>query len=243
MSGVEIFHAQSWTVRVVHLHSEPWFVTSDVAKALGYRDAAALIARIDEAEKGYTEIGTPGGPQRMSIINEFGVYRAVFGSSLQRAKEFQTWVVREVLPSIRKTGSYGAPVLPPVPTLGEALEGWLGTVRELEAAQARLAVEAPKVEAFDQLMRSENTSTFEDVAKAVNLGRNTLIKMLREWKVLQPAPSRLPYQTHAHLFDVSYGTHVERGRVVSHVGVRVLPAGVAFIARKVATQSASVELA
>ena len=97
-------------IRTITKDGEPWFVASDVAKALGYRMASDMTRRIDEEDKGYTKVRTHGGEQEMSIINESGLYAGVFCSSLDSAKSFKHWVTSEVLPSIRKTGSYSKPL-------------------------------------------------------------------------------------------------------------------------------------
>lgn len=233
MTGIELFQADNWSVRVVDVDGEPWFIAADIAISLGYSATSAALRILDDDDKGVHELHTPGGPQLFTTVNEGALYELIMRSNLPTAKAFRRWVTHDVLPRIRRTGEYESASLP-VPTLGEALEGWLATVRELEAARAEIVEAAPKVEAFDQLMSTDNASTFEVVAKAVGIGRNNLIDLLREWKVLQPKPSRLPYQTHAHMFTVRYGTHYEGERTVSHATVQVKPEGVAFIARKVA---------
>lgn len=85
---------------------EPWLVASDVAKILGYRNAPDMTRRIDPEDVSTTRSArsTSGGNPNVSIINESGVYNAVFGSFRPEAKTFRRWVTREVLPSIRKTG-------------------------------------------------------------------------------------------------------------------------------------------
>ena len=101
-------------VRTLIIDGEPYFVGKDVAAALGYGDgneksralANAVSSHVDGEDKGVTEIMTPGGRQKMTIINESGVYSLVFGSKLPTAKRFKHWVTSEVLPTIRKTGSY-----------------------------------------------------------------------------------------------------------------------------------------
>lgn len=91
-------------------HGEPWFVATDVAKALGYRDAANLTRRLDEDEISNTRsasINVAGIPNRgLILVSEAGLYEAIFNSERPEAKEFKRWVKREVLPSIRKHGGY-----------------------------------------------------------------------------------------------------------------------------------------
>lgn len=85
---------------------EPWFVATDVAKALGYRDAPNMARRIDPEDVHYSKLSTPGGNQKLIVINESGLYAAIFGSSKKEAKAFKRFVTSEVLPSIRKHGGY-----------------------------------------------------------------------------------------------------------------------------------------
>ena len=103
-------------VRGMLIDGEPWFVGKDVAAALGYGEgkslANAVANHVDETDKGGTDLMTPGGTQKMVIINESGLYALIFGSRLESAKKFKRWVTSEVLPSIRKTGSYGTPKSP-----------------------------------------------------------------------------------------------------------------------------------
>ena len=85
---------------------DPWWVAKDVCLALGiefYRDA---LSKLDEDERGSVLVDTPGGPQEMSTINEPGLYSLIFRSRKPEAREFKRWVTHEVLPALRKTGSY-----------------------------------------------------------------------------------------------------------------------------------------
>lgn len=95
-------------VRTVTIDDEPWFVASDVAKILGYRSAPDMTRRLDDADKGYAKVRTPGGEQELTVINESGLYDSVFRSNSEGAKPFRRWVTGEVLPAIRRTGQYGA---------------------------------------------------------------------------------------------------------------------------------------
>ena len=96
---------------VTDKQGEPWFVAADVAKALGYRDAPNMTRRIDPDDTCYKKmsIRSKAGVEQsrsVSLINESGLYAAIFASSKKEAKEFKNWVTREVLPAIRKDGAY-----------------------------------------------------------------------------------------------------------------------------------------
>lgn len=94
-------------VRVIERNNEPWFVGKDVAEALGYsQPAKAIREHVKDTHKGVSEMDTPGGRQQIIIIDEAGLYSLVLRSKLPAAEAFQEWVVAEVIPSIRKTGSY-----------------------------------------------------------------------------------------------------------------------------------------
>lgn len=87
-------------------NGEPWFVASDIAKILGYREAYDMTRRLDADEKGPRSVRTPGGTQEMTTINEAGLYAAILGSKVEGARQFKRWVTHEVLPSIRRHGGY-----------------------------------------------------------------------------------------------------------------------------------------
>lgn len=108
---VQIFeNTEFGKVRTVVVKDEPYFVGKDVAEILGYKDTVnALKAHVDEEDKTGWQITTPSrGTQTATIINESGLYSLILSSKLPAAKKFKRWVTSEVLPSIRKTGSYTA---------------------------------------------------------------------------------------------------------------------------------------
>jgi prophage antirepressor-like protein len=91
----------------------PWFMAADVCGALDIRNTSDAVARLDEDEKRVTTLGTNEGlqtqgfgPQTLNVINESGLYSLILTSRKKEAKRFKRWVTQEVLPSIRKTGSY-----------------------------------------------------------------------------------------------------------------------------------------
>lgn len=108
MNQMEIFkNPEFGTIRAVEIDGEPWLVGKDVALALGYKNPQEAIRNhVDAEDKGVSEILTPGGMQKLPIINESGLYSLVLSSKLPKAKQFRRWVTSEVLPSIRKHGAY-----------------------------------------------------------------------------------------------------------------------------------------
>lgn len=112
MNELQIFNSEEFgDIRTVTIDNEPWFVGKDVATALGYKNTADAIGKhIDTDDKLTSQIAIAGQRRDVVVINESGVYALIFGSKLESAKRFKHWVTAEVLPSIRKTGSYQKPM-------------------------------------------------------------------------------------------------------------------------------------
>ena len=108
MNELQIFNNEEFgDIRTVTIDNEPWFVGKDVAEALGYAEPRSAVSKkVEECDRGVAEMETPSGKQKMTTINESGLYALIFGSKLESAKRFKHWVTSEVLPSIRKTGGY-----------------------------------------------------------------------------------------------------------------------------------------
>ena len=108
MNELQIFNNPEFgDMRIIELNGEPWFVGKDVARALGYAEPTkAVRERVDSEDRGVSKIDTPSGAQEMTIINESGLYSLVLSSKLPSAKKFKRWVTSEVLPALRKHGSY-----------------------------------------------------------------------------------------------------------------------------------------
>ena len=108
MGQLKIFENEEFgQIRTVMRDGEVWFVGKDVANGLGYSNARkALGDHVDKEDKGVTKRDTLGGVQELTIVNESGLYSLVLSSKLPSAKRFKRWVTSEVLPAIRKTGSY-----------------------------------------------------------------------------------------------------------------------------------------
>lgn len=111
MNELQIFNNEEFgNIRTVTIDNEPWFVGKDVAEALGYAEPRSAVSKkVEECDRGVAEMETPSGKQKMTTINESGLYALIFGSKLESAKRFKHWVTSEVLPTLRKTGSYEMP--------------------------------------------------------------------------------------------------------------------------------------
>ena len=115
MNNLQIFNSEEFgDMRTVTIDDETWFVGKDVANALGYERATKAIQdHVDDDDKDEVPIqDSIGRMQKTPVINESGLYALIFGSKLESAKRFKRWVTSEVLPAIRKTGSYQKPLTP-----------------------------------------------------------------------------------------------------------------------------------
>ncbi len=111
MNAMQVFNYEGNKVRTVMKDGEPWWVLRDACQALGIAKHRDMAARLDADERASTKMDTPGGAQNITIINESGLYHLIFHSNKPDANRFRRWVTHEVLPAIRKTGSYGQPDL------------------------------------------------------------------------------------------------------------------------------------
>lgn len=140
-SNVKLFEKEEFgKVRVVMQGEDPWFVASDVAKALGYanpqeatREHCRKVNKITQPSESLPSVKCP--PTFINIIPESDVYRLVMRSNLPRAVEFQDWICEEVIPSIRKTGGYliAKPDDTPEAILARAVLVAQDTIRRIEA--------------------------------------------------------------------------------------------------------------
>lgn len=105
---IQTFNFDSHPVRTGGTPEEPLFVATDVCECLDIADVQQACDRLDEDERGRCSIPTPGGPQEVRAVTESGLYSLVLGSRKPEAKKFKRWVTHEVLPTIRKTGTYTA---------------------------------------------------------------------------------------------------------------------------------------
>lgn len=212
------FPATGQQVRTVLIDGDPWFVLSDVAKILGYRDAEQASRLLRDSQLNTmpsgiaTDLGQRGG-RAPKVVTEGGLYRLVMRSNVAMAEPFQDWVTDEVLPAIRKTGSYS-----PAPALGDPLaelerQTQLTTraisIARVERARADAAEErAAELEgpahAWDVLASGEGDLSVSDAAKilsrdpAIKTGRDRLFEFMAHigWVYRQRADGRWrAYQT------------------------------------------------
>lgn len=190
MNEIQIFNYNSNEVRTIQRDGEPWFVLRDVCGVLALGTPTKVAERLDEDEKGVSQIHTPGGDQSMTIINESGLYNVILRSDKPEAKPFRKWVTSEVLPTIRRHGMYAT-----AETVEKMLADPDTTIKLLETIkaerEARKALEAqaeadkPKVLFADAVSASHTSILVGDLAKllrqnGVEIGQNRLFRFLRD---------------------------------------------------------------
>ena len=110
---IQLFKFEGKEVRTLKVDDEPWFVGKDLAEILGYSNTRDALSRhVEPEDKGVAKLDTLGGKQNQTVVNESGMFSLILSSSLPNAKKFKRWVTSEVLPTIRKTGSYQLPQTP-----------------------------------------------------------------------------------------------------------------------------------
>lgn len=179
-STIQPFDFRGHEVRVLHGDDgEPRWVAADVAEILGYSATAAMTRSLEEDEKGVQNLHTPGGVQELTVITESGLYAAVLKSRRPEAVDFRRWVTGEVLPQIRKTGSYSAP-LSDDEIVHRALQLTYRKVQELEA---KVQEDAPKVAYHDEFVADEDLIQFRTLANQLEVGEKHLrqVLMARGW--------------------------------------------------------------
>ena len=164
MEELQIFNNEEFgNVRSLVIDNEPWFVGKDVAEALGYKNVRDSLARhIDSDDKrdGVVIHDPMGREQKPIIINESGLYSLILSSKLESAKKFKHWVTSEVLPTLRKTGSYAK-----VPT--DPRELLMLTIKAHEQTAQRVDVLEEKVSDLEKstTIDSSQQYTLERIAK------------------------------------------------------------------------------
>lgn len=139
-STITPFQFDGRDVRTVLVGGEPWFVARDVTDALGYSNSNAAVMRHTKGVAKQYPLHTPGGLQTLRIIAEADVLRLIVGSKLPAAEAFERLVFEEILPSVRKTGTYGAPDLSTPQGVLVLAELAAATARDLVAATERAAI-------------------------------------------------------------------------------------------------------
>nr|DAM79528.1 MAG TPA: repressor domain protein [Caudoviricetes sp.] len=189
MNKLQIFNSEEFgDIRTVTIENEPWFVGKDVAEALGYGNSRdALAAHIDDEDKTIiqkSDFPTLEIPNRgIVVINESGLYSLILSSKLPNAKRFKHWVTSEVLPTIRKTGSYHKP-LTTVEQIQVIATGFLDHEERLNRLENTMTIDYAQQESIRDLVSSvviahlggRESNAYKEIGKKVFAECNRDIK-------------------------------------------------------------------
>lgn len=181
---VEVFNSVEFgSIRTTKINNDIYFVGKDVADALGYVDTnKAVSMHVDDEDKKLNDKTSPSFGQRgATLINESGLYSLVLSSKLESAKRFKRWITAEVLPALRRTGSYALNI---PQTLPEALRAYADEVEQHNKTRALVEAQRPKVLFADAVSTSDSDILVGDLAKLLNqngyaVGQNRLFEQLR----------------------------------------------------------------
>jgi prophage antirepressor-like protein len=180
MNNVIPFQFENHSLRVqTDEQGSPWFNANDVCAALEHTNPRKAIAdHVDPEDVTKRDTPTAGGVQPVNHLNESGLYALILGSTKPEAKRFKRWVTAEVLPRLRKNGSY---------TMGEEMpddliiaKAFQLTVKKIAVLEAKIEQDKPKVESYDNFMSADGTFTTTQVAKLLSVTSHRLNKFLRE---------------------------------------------------------------
>lgn len=234
-SELEIFKNEDFgEIRTLLINDKPYFCASDIAKVLGYSNTRDAISRHCKGVV-KSDIPTNSGIQTVSFIPEGDIYRLIVKSKLPSAERFETWVMDEVLPTIRKHGAYMTnDVIERTLTDPDYLIQLATALKE--ERQARLIAEQkieeqkPLVEFADKVSNSSNLIDMGKMAKFlkdenINIGRNRLFEWLRKKDILMR--NNIPYQRYIDggyfqvkesTFETPYGTKTQQTTFVTGKG-------------------------
>lgn len=227
---IQAFNFAGMTLRALLINNEPWFVAQDVSKMLGYSESYAMTRRLDDDETSTADLAGQVQTRKFVLINEPGLYSAILGSRVEGAKAFKKWVTKEVLPTIRKTGSYSVEKKP------ETKLEWMQLAVETE--KARLELEArnkelePKALTHDKVLDKGSSLGFRQLAATIrddypDMNENELKELMREHGLIQKrsVSSTAKARTEGYALDVVSGTFGNKTRTQT----RWTPDGIGYI--------------
>lgn len=203
MNTPQIFNFEQNEVRTILVNDEPYFVGKDVAEVLGYSNTQkAILNHVDEEDKGVTKWDTLGGKQNITVINESGLYSLILKSKLPNAKKFKRWVTSEVLPTIRKTGSYSN-----VPqSFAQALRLAADLEEKNQLLEQQIAEYEPKISYLDMILSSTDTVATSQIAADYGMSAIALNKLLNKLGVQHKVSGQW----------ILYRKHMNQGYTKSH---------------------------
>ena len=199
-------------VRAMVINNDPWFVAADVCKALDIVKTDRALSGLDTDEKGTHTVSTLGGDQKVSIINEAGLYSLILRSRKPEAKVFKRWVTHDVLPSIRKHGVYAEEevvdkmlanpdyAIKLFTTLKEEREKNKKLQATVETQAKKIEADKPKVRYYDIILQCEELLTPTQIAKDYGMSAIKFNRLLNEMHIqFRQGKKWILYQKYADL--------------------------------------------
>lgn len=193
-------------IRAVLIDGEAWLDGKDVAAALGYSNPQKAVRdHVDIEDKTVNELFTVNGTMAI-LINESGLYSLILSSKLPSAKTFKRWVTSEVLPQIRRTGTYGTMGSYLIEDPAERARQWAKEYEQRKALEEKVEEQRPKAQYFDALVDSKLLTNFRDTAKELHLPQDEFIEwLLNNGYIYRDSSAKIkPYAVHVKsgLFQV-----------------------------------------
>lgn len=167
MTNLTQFAFQQNQVRVLMLDNNPWFVAADVATIFDYANTGKMLQIVDkedireinpqQLDNAEMVLSFNSNTFRASLINESGLYAVIFGSTKPEAKVFKKWVTSEVLPQIRKTGSYQAKPKSEIELLIESAQHLLALQQEQERIKLEQQLQSQKMAELESLTHQHDS--------------------------------------------------------------------------------------
>ena len=191
MNELQIFNSEEFgDIRTVSINDEPWFVASDICRALDIQNVTQAVQKLDDDERSMFNIGRQGNA---NCVNEYGLYSLVLASRKPEAKKFKRWITHEVIPSIRKHGGYiaGQEKMSDDELIAKAL-----IVAHSKIAEKQMQIESltkeigikdqvigelkPKADYTDRILKNPGLVTITQIAKDYGMSAIEMNKKLHE---------------------------------------------------------------
>lgn len=166
-SLARVFDFNGNPIRTAVIAGDPWFVAADICGVLELSNRHSSLALLDDDEKGVHSMDTPGGPQELAVVNEPGMYSLVLRSRKPEAKKFKRWITHEVIPSIRKTGTYSVATSRPELSNRDLALMVIAEADRAEAAEAKVAELAPMAAQAEHHRAADGLTAVGDFANSL----------------------------------------------------------------------------
>lgn len=239
MADIQLYKNEKFgDVRATVIDGEPWFVANDVLRVLEISNSKDALRTLDDDEKTGVDIIDPHGrKQQTNCISEAGLYSIILRSRKPEAKAFKRWITHDVIPSIRKTGSYT--MLPQ--DYISALKALVASEEERLALQEKNREMIPKAEYYDAVRDTKSVMQVKELSaylssNGVKIGRNRLFSLLRnDGYICKAGPTKnLPTQDSLDmgLMEVKQSKYLHNGEVEIRSTTYVTQRGLEYFLRR-----------